>query len=1057
MDSIIPLEQKNTLAGYMILSDADNRPPMLDKDLYDSWKNRMELYMQNREYGRMILELFENGPLIWPTIKENGVIRTKNMLNCPLLRKFKLIVIRKLQISFFKNFIEFTKPGHYSRWQGYNATISRETRSKLFEYKSNATSFVGNNSSGQARVVKCYNYQGEGHMATQCSQPKQPRNASWYKEKAMLAEAQEARQILDEEQLAFLADLGVSDDDMIKEKLALKEQVDSLEQNISKQIKEKECLLQTFTAFKRKSKEKEAKNIENEIDLKKKIKELDNIIFKVGQSAHTVHMLTKPHGFNDNIHKQALCYQNPFYLKKAQRIKPTLYDADETLRYHMLNPSTKSSDALPVKIEAPKELPKVSLVNESLKKLKLHLDNFDKVVKIRTTPNARTEAQLHDKDSTICKLKDIIKSMREKSKDKNVNYDYVEIETKNVKLENSVTKLISENERLCNKINHVKQVFKEQFDSIKRTRVYTKEQSDSLVYNLNLKFAENDDLKSQIQDKVFVITSLKNDLRRIKRTKIVDIAAQKPSANTIVPGMFKLDLEPLAPSAKKVVVTPKNNVKKVRFAEPLTSSSNIKHVDSSTTSDSNTPVLSPTGLKCATSNCGSNSLGNKKSDRISQTPSRNMKNKVESQPRNVNKKNRVVEPIRIVDVKQLQLNENSKLFLLLKPTSHVFTEVGFKWKPTGRTFTTVGNSCPLTRITSANVVPPKKTTSYLVESQIPELKVYSRKPKNVIYVGCPDCSLVSGLWMFKTHDKEPLSAHELSGKCYYLKSILCRGLGHNVFSVGQFCDTDLEVALWKNTCFIRNLEGVDLISGSRDTNLYTISLNDMLKTYPICLLSKASKSKSWLWHLRLSYLKFSTLNKLAKDGLARGIPRLKFQKDHLCSACSLGKSKKSSHQPKAEDTNQEKLYLLHIDLCGPMRMASINGKSYILMIVGDYSRFTWVRFLRSKDEAPEAIIKCIKKSSAVDPTLFTWKAGNNLSLVQIYVENIIFASTNTAMCNEFSNLMTTKCKMLMMEQSDSVDTPLVEKSKLDEDLQGKPVDATLYRGMIGSRMYLTSS
>ncbi|GKA00349.1 hypothetical protein Tco_0672899 [Tanacetum coccineum] len=84
MDSIIPLGQKNTLAEYMILFGADNRPPMLDKDLYDSWKSRMELYMQNREHGRMILESVENGPLIWPTMEENGVIRTKKMVRVPL-------------------------------------------------------------------------------------------------------------------------------------------------------------------------------------------------------------------------------------------------------------------------------------------------------------------------------------------------------------------------------------------------------------------------------------------------------------------------------------------------------------------------------------------------------------------------------------------------------------------------------------------------------------------------------------------------------------------------------------------------------------------------------------------------------------------------------------------------------------------------------------------------------------------------------------------------------------------------------------------------------------
>ncbi|GJW47829.1 retrovirus-related pol polyprotein from transposon TNT 1-94 [Tanacetum coccineum] len=170
----------------------------------------------------------------------------------------------------------------------------------------------------------------------------------------------------------------------------------------------------------------------------------------------------------------------------------------------------------------------------------------------------------------------------------------------------------------------------------------------------------------------------------------------------------------------------------------------------------------------------------------------------------------------------------------------------------------------------------------------------------------------------------------------------------------------------------------------------------MLKSSSICLLSKASKTKSWLWHHWLSHLNFSTLNKQAKDGLARGIPRLKFQKDHLCSACTLGKSKKTSHQPKAEDTNQEKLYLLHTDLCGPMCVASINGKRYILVIVDDYSRFTWVRFLKTKDEAPMAIIKCIKNiqvrlkatvwnllidngTKFVNPTLHEWYENVGIS------------------------------------------------------------------------------
>nr|GFB22337.1 hypothetical protein [Tanacetum cinerariifolium] len=118
---------------------------------------------------------------------------------------------------------------------------------------------------------------------------------------------------------------------------------------------------------------------------------------------------------------------------------------------------------------------------------------------------------------------------------------------------------------------------------------------------------------------------------------------------------------------------------------------------------------------------------------------------------------------------------------------------------------------------------------------------------------------------------------------------------------------------------------------------------------PICLLSKASKTKSWLWHRRLSHLNFGAINNLARQGLVRGLSKLKFEKDHLCSACAMGKSTKKSHKPKSEDTNQEKLYLLQMDLCGLMRV-----------IVDDYSRFTWVKFLRSKDETPMFIIKFLK-------------------------------------------------------------------------------------------------
>ncbi|GJV17359.1 retrovirus-related pol polyprotein from transposon TNT 1-94 [Tanacetum coccineum] len=134
-----------------------------------------------------------------------------------------------------------------------------------------------------------------------------------------------------------------------------------------------------------------------------------------------------------------------------------------------------------------------------------------------------------------------------------------------------------------------------------------------------------------------------------------------------------------------------------------------------------------------------------------------------------------------------------------------------------------------------------------------------------------------------------------------------------------------------------------------------------MKSSLICLLSKASKNKSWLWHRCLNHLNFGTINDLARKDLVRGIPRLKFEKDHLCSACQLGKSKKHTHTPKTKNTNLEVLNTLHMDLCRPMRVQTINEKKYILVIVDDYSRFTWVKFSRSKDETPEFVIKFLKQ------------------------------------------------------------------------------------------------
>ncbi|GKE38605.1 retrovirus-related pol polyprotein from transposon TNT 1-94 [Tanacetum coccineum] len=304
-----------------------------------------------------------------------------------------------------------------------------------------------------------------------------------------------------------------------------------------------------------------------------------------------------------------------------------------------------------------------------------------------------------------------------------------------------------------------------------------------------------------------------------------------------------------------------------------------------------------------------------------------------------------------VKSKSVKKSSNRKVW---KPTRRVFTNIGYTWRRTGRTFTIVGNVCPLTMITTTAEVPLWKPTA--LESDTPKhvvTLVYSKKPrksKTTVPVSKP--KIIKSI---SANKKEPNRSQLTNFVNKFLGTVKFRndhvakilgygdyqienvtisrvyyveGLRHNLFSVGQFCDSNLEFAFRQNTCFIHNLKGVDLLTGYRGNNLYTLSLGDMMVSSPICLLSKASKTKSWLWHRRLSHLNFGAINHLARHSLVRGLPKLKFEKDHLCSTCAMGKSKKKPHKPKSEDTNQEKLYLLHMDLCGPIRVASVNRKKF---------------------------------------------------------------------------------------------------------------------------------
>ncbi|GJW08411.1 retrovirus-related pol polyprotein from transposon TNT 1-94, partial [Tanacetum coccineum] len=589
------------------------------------------------------------------------------------------------------------------------------------------------------------------------------------------------------------------------------------------------------------------------------------------------------------------------------------------------------------------------------------------------------KAQSQEKDTVIKKLKERIKSLSGKMNEDKIKKDLEEIETINIELDHRVSKLIAENE-------HLKQTYKQLYDSIKPARIRSKEQCDDLINQVNLKSVEISDLNASLQEKVLEITALKDDLRKLKGKALVDNVVTK---HTIDPEMLKIDVEPITPKllnkktahsayikhtqeeatvlrdlvehvkskypldhslesacryakliqellthisktcpsvnntdGKLVAVTPKNKDKRVRFTEPVTSSGyTITKTASTSNLVSNKPMLSSTGVKPSTSASGSQPSGNTKKDKNRQTPSSTQKNKVEAHPRKVESslknKDCVVKPKGTAYMQHSKLNANSELKCV---------------KCNGCMLSDNHDLCVLDFINNVNARNKSKSVK-----QSSKRKVW--KPTGKVFTN------IGYIW---------------------------RPTGRTFTIVGNACPltritTTTEVPLRKPTALENETPKpvVTLVYSRKPRKSKTnvpVSKSKVLKS-----VSANKKEPSQSWGSIVSDVPSSSLDdcrssKLfsARHGLVRGLPKLKFEKDHLCSACAMGKSKKKPHKPKSEDTNQEKLYLLHMDLCGPMRVASVNGKKYILVIVDDYSRFTWVKCLRT-DNGTEFVNQTLRE------------------------------------------------------------------------------------------------
>nr|GEX22427.1 hypothetical protein [Tanacetum cinerariifolium] len=269
-------------------------------------------------------------------------------------------------------------------------------------------------------------------------------------------------------------------------------------------------------------------------------------------------------------------------------------------------------------------------------------------------------------------------------------------------------------------------------------------------------------------------------------------------------------------------------------------------------------------------------------------------------------------------------------------------------------------------------------------------------------------------------------------------------------SSGQFCDSVLEVAFRQHTCFIRNLDGVDLLTGSRGNNLYTLSLQDIMASSSICLLSKASKTKSWLWHRHLSHLNFGAINYLARQGLVRGLSKLKFKKDHLCSACAM------------DDPGKAK---------GPSpSYPNDNGNKFVNQTLRDYyeevgiSHETLVaRSLQQNEVVERRNHTLIEAAHTIDDNLDIEVAPmRNDPLFGVPIPEVTSAqSSSTVKLDELGGILKNKARLVArgyrQEEGIDFEESFAPKSKLDEDREGKAVDPSHYLGMIGTLLYLTAS
>nr|GFA47918.1 integrase, catalytic region, zinc finger, CCHC-type, peptidase aspartic, catalytic [Tanacetum cinerariifolium] len=502
-------------------------------------------------------------------------------------------------------------------------------------------------------------------------------------------------------------------------------EIESLKHTLSEYLKEKESLEQKITILKDDFQKEESRNIDSELALEKEVKELHNIVFKRNQSAQTVHMLTKPQVFYNHATRKAIGFQNPRYLKKAQQLKPNLYNGSVIGKSDVIVVPDSKNTLMHAEESQSKMIEKQN--DPQMIETKVITKPIDYAILNQLSTDFNTRQHCAEKTKFQTKMENVLKEndrlLTQALSVEIVNivvHDYVNVECLNVDA--------------CVHCVTIESEFKPDF--------IKKECYETLLQKYNT--LEKHCIT--LEEKVLVITALKEQLNRLKgkanRTAHIDYIRHTQEEAATLREIVERErlLSPLNTSlVYALAVIPKNKTKQIRHTAQVTKSENIIVTTPTLTNlESNKPVLSSIGVNLVSSASGSLSQDNIKKNRIRRTQKHAKKNKVDH-------------------LRSVKSSLNKESVVDSKATSSVINSM-------------------------------KNVNS--------DLKCASCNG------GCPN---------------RPLDSATIS-------------------SVGQFGDSDLEVAFCQHTCFIRNLDGVDLLTGSRGNNLYTLSIQDMMASSPICLL-----------------------------------------------------------------------------------------------------------------------------------------------------------------------------------------------------------------------------